>query len=255
MDAISPLISTADLIFALMVALVAGFVKGVVGFAMPLVFVSGLTMIMAPDLALAGLILPTLVSNGQQALRQGPRAAIESTLRFRTFLIAGGLALLVSAQFVRILPAQVMLLVIGGPVTFFALLQLVGWRPKLARRSRPLEAAVGGVAGALGGVSGIWGPPTVLYLTALDTAKHDQMRVQGVIYGLGAVALVIAHAVSGVLRMETLWFSAALVVPAGIGMWVGGRIMDRIDQTVFRRLTLLVLTIAGLNLLRRAIWG
>jgi uncharacterized membrane protein YfcA len=38
-------------------------------------------------------------------------------------------------------------------------------------------------------------------------------------------------------------------------MWIGGRLQDRIDQNGFRRLTLLVLLIAGLNLLRRALLG
>jgi hypothetical protein len=37
-------------------------------------------------------------------------------------------------------------------------------------------------------------------------------------------------------------------------MWLGGRVMDRIDQAVFRRATLLVLLLAGLNLIRRALF-
>jgi uncharacterized membrane protein YfcA len=36
-------------------------------------------------------------------------------------------------------------------------------------------------------------------------------------------------------------------------VWVGGKVMDRIDQSAFRRATLLVLLLAGLNLLRKAL--
>ena len=95
----------------------------------------------------------------------------------------------------------------------------------------------------------------MLYLTALDTPKKEQMRVQGVIYGLGAVLLFFAHIGSGVLRAETAPFSVLLVVPALIGMVAGGYLQDRIDQATFRRVTLAVLLVAGLNLLRRGLMG
>ena len=57
-------------------AFLSGVVKGVVGFAMPMMLMAGLSTMMSPDLALAGLILPTLVANMWQALREGPRAAM-----------------------------------------------------------------------------------------------------------------------------------------------------------------------------------
>lgn len=238
----------------LAIAALAGVVKGMVGFAMPMILVSGLGMFVAPELALAGLILPTLVTNGMQAMRQGPAAALESVKRFRLFLGVGLVALVISAQLVRVLPVSALLAMIGGPITLFAALQLAGWQPRFRNGpSRRWEAGIGGFAGFIGGMSGVWGPPTVAYLTALDTEKREQMRVQGVIYGLGAVALTGAHIGSGVLNTETIWFSLALIPPAVLGMWLGGLIQDRIDQAAFRKATLFVLLIAGLNILRRAL--
>lgn len=255
METIFPLLSGPELVLAAVIAILAGFVKGVVGFAMPLVFISGLTTFMAPELALAGLILPTLVSNTQQALRQGREAAVRSIGDFAVFLICGAIALVVAAQFVRGIPDQVMMAVIGIPVTFFAFLQLSRRQIPLAARSVRVEIGAGVVAGMLGGVSGIWGPPTVAYLTALHTPKNDQMRIQGVIYGLGAAVLLLAHIGSGVLRSETIGFSLAMVLPAFVGMRLGNAVTDRIDQTLFRQATLLVLSVIGLNLIRRAVMG
>lgn len=242
-----------DLAAAFAVALVAGTVKGLVGFAMPMILISGLSMFMSPELALAGLILPTLVTNGMQALRQGLGAALQSMKRFRLFLLVGLVFLLTSAQLVRVLPQDVMLLIIGVPVSLFALTQLMGRQLTLSKPTRRSEALVGGFAGLIGGMSGIWGPPTVAYLTALGTEKSEQIRVQGVIYGMGAVALLFGHVASGVMRAETAPFSVALILPAVLGMWIGGRLHDRIDQVAFRRVTLIVLLVAGLNLLRRAL--
>ena len=253
MTALFSFLSPAELAAAFGIALLAGTVKGLVGFAMPMILISGLSMFLAPDLALAGLILPTLVTNGMQALRQGPGAAMASIRKFRVFLLIGLVCLLLSAQMVRLLPQQVLLLVIGVPVTVFACIQLMGKVFSITNPTRRTEAFVGGVAGLIGGVSGVWGPPTVAYLTALNTEKTEQIRVQGVIYGLGAIALLVAHVGSGVMRAETAPFSLALIVPAVAGMWIGGRLHDRIDQMLFRRVTLVVLLIAGLNLLRRGL--
>ncbi|NOD78123.1 MULTISPECIES: sulfite exporter TauE/SafE family protein [unclassified Ruegeria] len=249
------ILSPQDLMLAMAVAFAAGWIKGIVGFAMPMVMVSGLNSFLTPELTLAGLILPTLVTNGLQALRGGATAAYSSILRFRVFLIVGGLMLVLSAQLVTMIPSSVSLLLIGGLVSVFCLFQVLGVRLVLNQPSARIEAAMGGVAGFAGGMSGVWGPPTVAYLMALNTPKKEQIRIQGVIYGLGAVLLLAAHLGSGILRAETLPFSAILILPALVGMWVGIRLQDRIDQASFRKATLFVLLVAGLNLLRRGLMG
>ncbi|QFS84225.1 Sulfite exporter TauE/SafE [Roseivivax sp. THAF40] len=238
---------------AIAITLLAGFVKGVVGFAMPMIMISGLGSVVTPELALAALILPTLATNGMQALRQGPQAALGSARRFRTFLIVGAVMLFLSAQLVAILSVNAMFALIGVPIVLFAVAQIAGWNGTLpAGPSKRLEIGIAAFAGFIGGLSGVWGPPVVAYLTALGTEKREQMRIQGVIYGLGALALTVAHVGSGVLNTATVWLSLAMIPPAILGMWLGGQVQDRIDQRAFKRATLWVLLIAGLNLVRRA---
>ena len=136
--------------------------------------------------------------------------------------------LVASAQLVSIIPSNLLYLAIGTFVTGFTLLQVMGWKPKLSARSGWVEALVGTCAGLIGGVSGIWGPPTVLYLSAVNTPKKDQMRVQGVVYGLGAILLLAAHVQSGILTAKTLPFSAILVLPGVLGIWLGFKVQDKI---------------------------
>lgn len=256
MEFLTDIVPLPALLACLAVGFIAGVVKGMVGFAMPMIMISGMGSFVAPELALAGLILPTLATNGWQAMRQGPAAAWASARRFRTFLIVGFLALVVSAQMVRIIPADMMLVMIGVPIVLFAITQLMGKNLTLgANPSRWIEVGIAAFAGFIGGFSGVWGPPTVAYLTALGTPKQEHVRVQGVIYGLGALALLGAHAASGVVRAETLPFAIALLPPALAGMAIGFAVQDRIDQTAFRKATLVVLLVAGGNLLRRGLMG
>ncbi len=256
MGAILQDIPLYSLVLCLCVAGFAGVVKGVVGFAMPMILISLLGSIVAPELALAGLIVPTLVTNLLQFASQGMGAALSSVKRFRVFLGVGGVMLVLSSQLFAFVPVRVFLTALGCLITGFALFQLLGKpltiRPEHAGRA---EWMVGGFAGILGGFSGVWGPPTVAYLTALGTEKEEQIRIQGVIYFLGAVLLALAHLQSGILNSTTVVFSAILVLPAMAGMWVGARMRRSIDQDAFRSATLIVLCIAGLNLLRRAVFG
>lgn len=94
-----------------------------------------------------------------------------------------------------------------------------------------------------------------MYLGTLDVEKRESLRIQGIIYGLGAVLLVISHLGSGVLNARTLPFSAAMLVPALLGLQIGFRLHERIDQKSFKRLTQVVLFLAGLNLIRKGLMG
>ncbi len=239
---------------AMAVTFGAGFVKGAVGFALPMIMISALGSFLPAETALAAVILPTLVSNLWQAFRNGWAAAVASVWNFRLYLGFMLLFIALSAQLVRVLPQQVLLLLIGLPVTFFALIQLLGVQIHIDRRHRKLaEPLIGAGAGFVGGLSGVWGPPLVVFLTALGTEKREQMRVQGVVYGLGAVVLTAAHVQSGVLNRATLPLSALLLVPTLAGMAAGLALHERLPQAAFRKGTLLVLVIAGLNLIRRAV--
>lgn len=235
------------------IALFAGIVKGAVGFALPMILISGLSAIIDYNLALAALIFATLVTNLVQALRQGRAAAHESLVKYWRLIVIIAVMILISAQLVVLLPKKVMLGLIGVPVALFALSQLMGKKLVIpTHRMRLAEAMAGGLAGFFGGFSGIWGPPTVAYLTALHTEKSEQVRVQGIVYGIGAVALTLAHLRSGVLNGSTAVLSAWTLVPVYIGLIIGNALHDRMDQKAFKKVTLVILLIAALNLVRKA---
>jgi len=241
---------------ALGITLIAGFVKGAVGFALPMIMISGLSAFLSPEIALAALIVPTVLANVWQALRGGIAAALTSVSKFRIYIGMVLVFIALSSQLVALLPGRVLFLVLGVPITLLTIVQLFGWRlPLKPERRRRNEIAIGSFAGFLGGVSGVWGPPTVAYLTAIETPKTEQVRVQGVVYGVGAMLLFFAHLKSGVLNSETLPLSIAMVVPTLIGMGLGFWVQDRLDQGKFRYFTLLVLVVAGLNLIRRGLFG
>ncbi|MBK6468128.1 MAG: hypothetical protein IPF96_15690 [Rhodobacter sp.] len=118
------------------------------------------------------------------------------------------------------------LLLLGVPVTVFAALQLAGipLRLRLEHRARA-EWLLGIIGGLYGGVSGIWGPPLLVLLLSTGVPKLEMVRAQGVVFLIGAVALLSrAHlgtgwpAATGWSFRAVLWSCSAMA-----GMILGSR--------------------------------
>ena len=71
----------------------AGLVKGAVGFAMPMIMISAMSSFLPPDMALAALIMPTLLTNFLQAFRQGFGAFRATVMDWRRYLMITVVAL------------------------------------------------------------------------------------------------------------------------------------------------------------------
>lgn len=255
-DLLTAGLSTEAFAAALAVTLFAGFVKGAVGFAMPMILVSAFAVFLPQPLALAGLILPTLVTNLSQAFRQGVGPALETARTYRRFLIATVICIAISAPFADAVPRVVYLLMLGLPISIFAGLQLAGrsLAIRLHHRDRA-EWMLGVIGGLYGGISGIWGPPLLVLLLSTGAEKLQMIRAQGVVFLIGAVALLLSHLGTGLANAQTLGFSAALCVPALIGLYAGYWVQDRMDQARFRRWTQALLVVTGLNMVRLALTG
>ncbi len=241
---------------AFLVMLFAGFTKGAVGFALPMITISGIGSFMPAGIAIAALILPSLVTNLWQALRQGPGEAWGTLRRYWRLNLVLLASIFAFAQLVTIISDHVLFMVLGIGVTLFSAIQISGWIPTIpAKTGRRLEPLIGLVSGFFGGLSGVWGPPIILYLLSQNMPKRESMRVLGISFVVGSIMLTGAHIRSGLLGPVTLPLSLWMIVPALIGMWAGFQLHDRLDQEKFRRATLVVLMLAGLNLLRRGLLG
>jgi uncharacterized membrane protein YfcA len=180
----------------------------------------------------------------------------ETARKYRRFLIATVICIVLSAPFADAIPRMAYLLMLGVPITAFAALQLMGrsLAIRLHHRDRA-EWVLGVIGGLYGGVSGIWGPPLLVYLLSTGAEKVQAIRAQGVVFLIGAVVLLLSHLGTGLANAESLGFSAALCVPALVGLYAGYAVQDRLDQGRFRRWTQGLLVLTGLNMVRQALSG
>ena len=253
------LLNTLDptiILLVVLITMVAGVIKGAVGFAMPLIMVSGISMVMDPKLAIAAIIGPIVVSNLLQTFRQGMQPVIAGVKEFWRYIFIVCTAIFITAQLVPSIPSRTLYFVVGIPVLVLSLIQLLGLRFHVPPEKRNwVEPLVATTSGSIGGLTGTWGPTTVLYLMAVGTSKEKQVIVQGIVFGAGSITILFAHLKSGLLNESTGPFTLALLPAALLGMWLGFKIHDRLDQERFRQITLIVLVVAALNLLRKGIVG
>ena len=111
---------------SLAITFLGGFVKGTVGFALPLIMISGLSAILPPQIALAALLLPALLTNMWQALRQGLGPALGSLRAHWPFVTIGLGVMAASAQVVLAVPQWAFFAIIGIPVAIYSALQWKG---------------------------------------------------------------------------------------------------------------------------------
>lgn len=235
---------------ALCAFVLAGFVKGVLGFGLPTVLVAGLALFLPPAQAVALMLLPSFVTNVAQAAVGGHLR--ELVVRQRWFLggiAAGTLAtgpLLVAA--IGSGSAGATRTALGLALLVYAATALAGRIPVLGpRRGRLLALPSGLLAGTIGYVSGLFVFPTAPYLQALGLDRARLSQSMGIAFTLATVTLagsLAGHA--GIAPTDLAW-SAAGTLPSLAGMALGIRLRDRLGSTTFRTLFLLSLGAIGLH--------
>ena len=245
-------VTTLGIIFVAVI--IGGIFKGIVGLGLPIVSIAILLNFLPPTTVLAVIVVPIVVTNFWQAVRAGFDLAI--VRRFWLMILTFLLFFISTTYFVVGFDPRVMFGILGTCVTIFAASNLVRPRahplsPQTERWAGPLAGALGGL---LGGVSAVWGPPMIMYFVLIQLPKDVLIRSIGLIWFAGSVPLVLGYWSNGILNTQTLPLSIYACLPGLIGLWVGGRLRDHINQETFRKVMLVVLFLIGLNLIRRAVF-
>lgn len=245
-------ISTLMMAFGALV--VGGIAKGITGIGLPIISIAILVNFLPPSLCIAIVVIPILVTNLWQAVRA--KNFLEPIRRFWLMIIFF-ISFLILGSFLLVrLDTQLLFAALGVSVLIFSGSSLI--RPAQMPLSKSTERWLGPVAGVagglLGGISTIWGPPMMMFLMSLHLKKDDWVRTVGLIWFLGAVPLTISFWANGMLNAQSFPLSVAACVPGMIGILIGERVREWINQETFRKVMLILLFLIGLNLIRRAIF-
>lgn len=219
--------------FAWIVAVfvLAGLVKGVIGLGLPTVAMALLALGMSPAEAAALLLVPSLLTNLWQCR---PWRALPALLRDTCPLHLGIFfgTLLVGAWLGA--PSGALAgVVLGIVLVAYAAIGLRGWRWRGASRTSGLPAGL--VTGALTAMTGVFVVPAVPWLQGRFEARERLVQAMGLAFTVATLALGIQLAMHGALAAGRLGASLLLVLPALLGMVLGGWLRGRLSAMAFRR--------------------
>lgn len=237
---------------SVLAVLLASYIKGVIGFGFPTVSTPVLALFMDLPVAVTVLILPNLVMDGIQAVRQ---PGLLATLKRHAVLYGCGIVgTFLGTRLLVWISSRKLLLILGGFVLLFVIVNVSRVRLRVAPRlERYLSPPIGLVAGVVGGVTNVPGTPLVLYFYALGMDKAEFVRSIAVSFFIYKTAQLAAVILFGLLTWPLFGLSA-LATALGLGaFWLGLRTQDRVDQATFNRVVLGFLAVAAIWLIVRSL--
>lgn len=235
---------SADVFAGLVVAAaVAGLVRGFAGFGSAMVFIPVASVLTGPQSA----VVLLLMTDGVVSLPMLVRAARVCAWRE---VLPLGLGAAVT------LPVGVSLLVVVDPTImrwFISLLILVlivllgfGWR-FASPPGLPYTAAVGGGAGLTGGMTGIAGPPVILFwMAGRDGARQIRANII-VFFGFVWVFNAVAYLFAGLLTERRVADGVALIPVFAVAVLAGALLFRFASESFFRRIAFALCAVAALG--------
>ena len=225
-----------------------GAVKGLVGIGIPLVSLSLLSLFLPLADAVVLLPVPIIVANVWQSIVT-PHF-VSAIRRFWPLVLAMLIGTVAGAHVLTALDAASLNLLVGTLVVLFTLSSIMNPELRLpVRFERGVGVVAGAVGGFMGGISALFGPPIILYLTSLRLDRESFVGVISSIYLCSAVGLVIVFGSVGVMSQAQFVESAVASVPLMLGVWAGQRFRGGIREAVFRKLLLVVVLGVGVRLI------
>lgn len=240
-------------LFAALVFVLAGMVKGITGMGLPTVAIALLPVVLPTGLAASLLVVPSLLTNIWQFVRS-PRCT--ALLKRLGGLLAGVMlgGLLSPLPSVSAASTQTLVL-LGAALTLYGAVGLIGWRFPHPGRHEWWAGPLAGVAtGALTVSTGVFVVPSVPYLQSLDLDKEGLVGALGLTFTVCTLVLWLSLGVSTTV-VTSAWWSLLMLGPALLGVWVGGALRGRLSEQMFKRCFLGTLILLGGYTVVRALGG
>ncbi len=225
-----------------LVVLLAGLTQGLTGFGYALVAVPLLIIFLPPKTVVPLVLIHCAFTNTLVLLDAWRWVDLK---RIWPLMLAGIAGMPLGTYLLVALPVDTLKVFMGSVIALSALAMLLGWKHEI-RNERLACAPVGVASGLLSGSTGMSGPPVVLFLANQGMGKQV-FRANLVAYFLVLnLATIPTHVVAGLVT-RTVIADAALLLPALFaGTFVGIRLVRRVEEAMFRRVTLAIVILAGL---------
>lgn len=240
------------LILTLLTFLLAGTVKGVVGLGLPTVAVGLIVLFYDLHTALVLFLAPTFITNIWQATRGGFGCWL--TRRLWLFFVLVFAMVFVGAQALVQFNMGLLTVILGGSLTFYAVLGMKGLHLSIARRHEWWAGSVFGMANGISiGMTGTFAVPGIMFLQSIGLKCDQFVQALGILFCTSTLALSLALGNLKFLDEQLGIYSLLAIAPALIGMEFGAKIRKELGEANFRQIFFLANLGLGLLILIRGL--
>ncbi len=230
----------ATLLFVECIVFLAALVAGMTGFGFALILAPSLMLLLSPKTAVPVVTLLGVVLNSL-LLYEARRLA--NPREIRPLIASGLIGMVCGASLLIYLNVPLLKLLIGVVIIPFAAALL--FDVKIKADSRLIQIPVGLLSGFLGGSTSVSGPPIVLFFQNRGLEKRV-FRANLLVYFFLLYPLTLPTYWLGGLLTGEVFGTALATAPAMVGgALLGARLVHRVDEGLFRRITLLLVIASG----------
>ena len=236
------------LIFAIFV--LAGLVKGVVGFGLPTIGIGLGALISDIPTAMMLILVPTFFTNIVQIMSAGSiRYVIEKSW---AFLVGAVILVPLGLWAVVLFPGFPFERLLGFSIFVYSFASLRGFNPvmQMERNHRVgFGFGLGVINSILTGMTGSMSVPGVMYLRSLQFSKDDLLCAMGILFFISTIAMGGSLFWVGQATADLSLLSILMCVPVGLGVWIGMRVRKLLSEEQFKSIFLWSFCVLGVYLM------
>jgi len=232
-------------IIAAAIVLLAGFVRAISGFGFALVATPLLLFVFDPK----SVVVITIIINFPVGLLLLFHTRKHIDVK-RVLLMCGGsiFGVPMGAYLLSSLDPSIIKLIIAILIAPFSIVLLLGHSYQFKRDS--LGCGISGFfSGLLGSSTSLSGPPVVLFLLNQGLVKERFIGTVTAYFVFMGIASVGAFSYLGMVTTDLLIKVAMLLPTAILGLYIGTRILPKVNTTLFRRIAALIVSLAALTII------
>ncbi len=231
-----------ELAIAMAIAAAAGLMRGFAGVGSGMLMAPFFAHLFGPVQTVAIIILIEIVATAQLL------PSVRREIQWRTIAPMGAAAaacMPIGSWLLVTIEAPHLQFGVSLLVAASALVLLTGWRYE---GHKPLTASlgVGMVSGILMAMTSLGNPPVMVYLlSSKDGAATNRANFTGY-FAITLAALIVMMTVSGLISLKVIGLVCALLPGFLVATWLGARMFRQSNETLYRRVALGILLLAGL---------
>jgi len=221
---------------------------------LPLVSITLMSILIEPKVAIPFVLVSGIVLNLVQVVQMGGVVAVAK--RFTGLAIAASIGVWAGTELLFAINQRIIEVLLGLIVCGYVIINIIRIPPALPRtwESR-LSIPAGLLFGVLQGATGSLAAPLAAWWQMLGLKKDEFVQASGYVLFIVVIPWAASLVVKDVVTWEVAATSAGLMLPAAVGMYLGGRVRARVPEERYRNLILALLFLAGLSLFGKGMAG